>query len=215
MPNWCYTDAIVMTTNDDAELAKSICEKLSEWMHEPENDPKSGFGNGWLGNLLVNSGVVDSYELLAECDVQCRGEILDIVRDGSQVNVSMSTAWNPMLEPLCLALEKNFSKDSFNVIYSSEEPGLELYLTNDEDRIGRYIVEITDEASDAIKNVFYEECYYNENDYDEYDLKDMLEDAYGISADKECSLDELLKLADDEPGIYIHEWEFQDIADTF
>lgn len=153
MPNWCFTNIAINT--DSEETAKAIYDKLeNEWLKAPEGEPVSGFGNDWLGCLAVNSGVIASYDDIDESPIACRGEVEDVTLDGESVYLVTSTAWGPMIEPIYRAIEKNFGLDGIDIVYSAEEPGNQLFITNDESVADTYYVEIDDEAGEQVLGAF-------------------------------------------------------------
>lgn len=213
MPNWCFTNIAINT--DSEETAKAIYDKLeNEWLKAPEGEPVSGFGNDWLGCLAVNSGVIDSYDDIDESLIACRGEVEDVTLDGESVYMITSTAWGPMIEPIYRAIEKNFGLDGIDIVYSAEEPGCGLYITNDESVTDTYYVEIDDEAGEQVLGAFGVDDYECDN-YSEGYLSEKLKAAFGIGEDEKPTIDELLDTAAEHPGIYIHLWEYEPLADTF
>lgn len=213
MPNWCFTNIAINT--DSEETAKAIYDKFeNEWLKAPEGEPVSGFGNDWLGCLAVNSGVIDSYDDVDESPIACRGSVEDVALDVVSVNLVTSTAWGPMLEPIYRAIEKNFGLDDIDIVYSAEEPGNELYITNDEDIADTYHVEIDDEAGRKILDAFDAGDYECDN-YSEKYLIEKLKKAFGIGDDENPTIEELLDTAAEHPGIYIHLWEYEPLTDTF
>lgn len=214
MPNWCITNATV--TTDSEKTAKTVYDKLNEWLKEPEGKSMSDFGDGWLGNLAVNSGVLDSYDEIDKgADAMAvRGSVDDIQLDGTDVKLSMCTAWGPMMEPLYRAIEKNFGFDAIDITYASMEPGMVLFITNDESLVDKYFVEIDENADESIKKAFDIEDGYYEDTYDEDDLAYNLRTLFGID-DESVSIDELLDRVSELDGIYIYLWEYEDIENAF
>lgn len=213
MPNWCFTNIAINA--DSEEAAKTIYDKLeNEWLKAPEGEPVSGFGNDWLGCLAVNSGVIDSYDNVDESPIACRGEVEDVTLDGESVYMITSTAWGPMIEPIYRAIEKNFGLDGIDIVYSAEEPGCGLYITNNEDVADTYYVEIDDEAGEQVLDAFGVEDYECDN-YSEGYLAEKLKKAFGIGDDENPTIEDLLDTAAEHPGIYIHLWEYEPLTDTF
>lgn len=213
MPNWCFTNIAINT--DSEETAKAIYDKLeNEWLKAPEGEPVSGFGNDWLGCLAVNSGVIASYDNIDESPIACRGEVEDVTLDGESVYMITSTAWGPMIEPIYRAIEKNFGLDGIDIVYSAEEPGNQLFITNDESVADTYYVEIDDEAGEQVLGAFGVEDYECDNYSEEY-LVEKLKAAFGIGEDEKPTIDELLDTAAEHPGIYIYLWEYEPLTDTF
>ena len=119
-----------------------------------------------------------------------------------------------MMEPIYRAIEKNFGLDGIDIVYSAEEPGCGLYITNDESVIDTYYVEIDDEAGEQVLGAFGVEDYECDNYSEEY-LAEKLKKAFGIGEGENPSIEDLLDTAAEHPGIYIHLWEYEPLTDTF
>lgn len=213
MPNWCFTNIAINT--DSEETAQAIYDKLeNEWLKAPEGEPVSGFGDDWLGCLAVNSGVIASYDDIDESPIACRGDVEYLALDSESVHMLTSTAWGPMLEPIYRAIEKNFGLDGIDIVYSAEEPGCGLYITNGEDLADTYRVEIDGEAGEQVLDAFGVEDGECDNYSEDY-LIEKLKAAFGIGEDENQSIEELFDMAAEHPGIYIHLWEYEPLTDTF
>ena len=134
--------------------------------------------------------------------------------DGESVYMITSTELGPMLEVIYRALEKNFGLDGIDIVYSAEEPGNQLFITNDESVADTYYVEIDDEAGEQVLGAFGVEDYECDNYSEEY-LVEKLKAAFGIGEDEKPTIDELLDTAAEHPGIYIYLWEYEPLTDTF
>lgn len=211
MPNWCFTAAIVRS--DDNCKLKSIYDKLNEWLVEDDKN-KSDFGDGWIGNLAVHSGILASYDEINRIPIACRGSVEDVEFDGDSIYIAMSTAWEPMLEALYRAIERNFGLDGINIVYSAEECGNGVYLTNDDDVIGQYLVEIDDEAEREVKYAFGV-VDYNMDTYSEEELIPILRRAFGMCDSDDVDIEDLVDEANEHEGITINKWEYEAIEDTF
>ena len=119
-----------------------------------------------------------------------------------------------MIEPIYRAIEKNFGLDGIDIVYSAEEPGNQLFITNDESVADTYYVEIDDEAGEQVLGAFGVEDYECDNYSEEY-LVEKLKAAFGIGKDEKPTIDELLDTAAEHPGIYIYLWEYEPLTDTF
>ena len=211
-PNWCLTKIDINT--DSEETAQAICDKLEKWLKAPEDESIDG-GDDWLGCLAVNSGVIASYDDIDESPIACRGEVECLTLDSDGVHMLTSTAWEPMLEVIYRALEKNFELDGIDIVYSAEEPGCDLYVTNDEDVAGTYCVDIYSDAGEQVMDAFGVEEDGKCDNYSEEDLIEKLEKAFGIGDDENPTIDELLDIAAERPSIYIHMWEYASLFDMF
>ena len=120
MPNWCTTTYKCVGEQKDIQSLHKTLEQLQA-MKKPF--VKNGFGNMWLGCVVNILG--GKWE-----DVRCRGEIIDFSMDGEDVLViSQSTAWCEQ-EEFRYFLEQHYQ--GMKIFYQEEEPGNDVYYTNDE-----------------------------------------------------------------------------------
>ena len=120
MPNWCETTYKCVGDKKEIKSLHKILQKMNS-----RKNPKiaNGFGHLWLGELINELGF--NYE-----DYRCRGEIIDFELYDGILNIYQDTAWCEQ-EGVRLAIEKKFP--SIKVYYLEEEPGCEVYQTNDLD----------------------------------------------------------------------------------
>lgn len=216
MSNWCLTKIDINTDSD--ETAQAIHDKLEQWLKAPEDEFING-GDGWLGCLAVNSGVIASYDDIGKSLILCRGEVECLTLDSEGVHMLTSTEWEPMMEVIYRAIEKNFDLNGIEIIYSAEEPENGLYVTNDEDVAGTYHVGICSDAGKQVMDAFgaeeeYVECY-NCYNYSEKELIARLKKAFGIGDDENPTIEDLLDVAAGHPGIRIDMWEYESLFGTF
>ncbi len=142
MPNWCMTEYCVKGKSSQIKKLDDLFRKI-----EKENlsgDNKQGFGNSWLGNLLI--GVGYSFDEVCKrinyknCEVRCRGwleyfddfddEDFEEGGDDMEYCFSVESAW---YRPTGLF---EVIKDKLNIdakfYYCSEETGCEVFETNDD-----------------------------------------------------------------------------------
>ncbi|MBQ5461844.1 MAG: hypothetical protein IIT55_08400, partial [Bacteroidaceae bacterium] len=98
---------------------------------------KNGFGTLWIGNIIDALG--EDWEKL-----RCRGEIIGYHIKNNLLTIYQSTAWCEQ-EGFRECIEKKFP--SIKVYYREEEPGCDVYYTND-----------------AYRNYFPERYLLNNND---------------------------------------------------
>lgn len=164
MPNWCMS---VVTFH--GENAEKFGKLIDEWTSE--SLPDVDFGNNWLGNCLVKSGVM-SFEEAAYGDIRCRGTI-DYVEytDDEELTMETSSAWSPAIAMWEL-INDELGLD-LSIVYTAEEPGCELYWTNDSAVEGTWMYD-TDGMSDfevseeVVKEVFHE--FINSHDNVEIEI---------------------------------------------
>lgn len=119
MPNWALTDYVV-TGGEVKNLyltMKELEEMSSPGLHE--ND----FGSTWLGNLVIKLG--GDWE-----KIRCRGYWSNLMYEDDKLYFTVESAWEELSET------RKFVEEKFpdlKIYYQCEEPGLEIYTTNDKD----------------------------------------------------------------------------------
>ncbi len=127
MPNWSFSSYVI-------EGKKSEIDELEELMNRLDSTEKpaveNGFGTNWLGCIV--------HELGADWnEVRCRGSWSDLKRlDECAISMNTETAWAPCNETFDLICQ-HFP--SLRYYYSSEEPNMCEYWTNDVE--GKYFPE--------------------------------------------------------------------------
>ena len=143
MPNWCTTDYVF---EGDKKDLQALYDTLQSIEKKQELSKTTSFGNLWLGNLITELG--GDWE-----KIYCRGYIYGPRLYDDHLVFSTETAWTPMNEVMDFVCEK---LPSLEYLYQSEEPGCDLYWTNDS--IGkyfcRYMVRLCKDG--------YDECEYFE-----------------------------------------------------
>lgn len=116
MPNWCITEYKMSGLKEDIDSLQLLIEK-----NYPDSKIKNGFGKYWLGHLA-------QYFKMDYAKVHCRGSIIDFSRDNdTSYTILTETAWNQCGE-LMFHLAAKFD---LNLLYLEDEPGLEIFVTND------------------------------------------------------------------------------------
>jgi hypothetical protein len=144
MPNWNVTECAVEGSEKEVSELYQLMVKLQS-MKEPA--VKNGFGTTWLGCLVEALG--SSWQ-----EVSCRGEWSCLELNNGIITFSTESAWSPCTEVFDLIMQKF---PSIQLYYFSEEPGCELYETNDaEGRFFpyRYVVEICTVDEDSMTEYF-------------------------------------------------------------
>ena len=118
MPNWCSNNITIYTKKADL-----ICEKINEVTKRKDDS------DGWIGYLGEHIG-----RDYAKEGRGLRGWIQDCwvcdYKDGEPtVRVDIETAWSPM--PYAVEDFAKYYDPEAEVIYYAEEPGSEVYCTND------------------------------------------------------------------------------------
>ena len=113
--------ANICTTNYVIEGKKEELDELYQKMKELQ-----GQNLGQLVKVLGNNPE----------EMECRGELTELVREGDILRMTFETAWTPCYEVTQLMKEKY---PSIRIFYKAEEPSCEVYLKNDAE--GKYFPE--------------------------------------------------------------------------
>lgn len=156
MPNWCMT-GITITSN--GKLKKCFDEMQEALSSNPAN---AGFGNEWLGNLLLHIGM-DEDEVVCG-DIRCRGYVCDLTYDSGEacdeIVMHTESAWCPATKAIMMFVDKYC--DDYEFLYWADEPGNGLYCSNDPSIAGKVSID-----------------FYGSNEHEnEYDLDDSIANAY-------------------------------------
>ena len=118
MPNWCDTEYKCV---GDPKEVKSLYKILQRMSKRKKPQHPNGFGTMWLGELVIELGF--DWE---KC--RCRGDISGFELDDGVLSIWQNTAWCEQ-EGVRESIEKKYP--SIKVYYREEEPGCEVYATND------------------------------------------------------------------------------------
>lgn len=119
MPNWC--DTIYKCVGDPKEV-RELHEVLERMNNRKDPQKQSDFGYMWLGELVNELGF--DWE-----KYRCRGEITSYDYDGEgMVTINQMTAWCEQ-EGVRQVIQEKYP--SIKVYYMEEEPGCDVYYTND------------------------------------------------------------------------------------
>ena len=190
MPNWCSTAYVI---DGDAKEVKQLYELMKGLEERKTPSVENGFGTTWLGCLVDALGKDWN-------DVRCRGSWNGLEMDGDVLKFSTETAWAPCSETFDLVRE---AFPNLRYYFQAEEPGMEVYETNDE--FGTYF-------SDRF---FLDACSPEEEYLSEYfetqeDAFAWLEEKCGEpikSAEDVKALDERWQRKTDAAFSYLHEFQ--------
>lgn len=128
MPNWCSSTVNIIASKDSLDILESKINQATS-----SNKLNAGFGNEWLGNLLLFIGFSD--DDVVNGKIRCRGSIDDVSRvSGEMLTLHTTSAWSPHIE--CIKVFVDHFVDDAEIYYTAEEPGCGLYWTNDDDIAG-------------------------------------------------------------------------------
>lgn len=150
MPNWNETTYRV---TGDKEKCADLYKKIKSLENMKESLRPNGFGKLWCGNLvhLLGGDETDAENLY------CRGHIIDfkLLEDGDLI-INVESAWGELNQFRHFIEEKI---KGIKIYHISEEPGMEIFITNDEE--GKYFPErfyldICDEENDVYETEYPE-----------------------------------------------------------
>lgn len=133
MANCCCTDIMIYSPDKD-KLEKMISD-VNRWVDRP--DRKNHSDLYWIAQGAGSeiSKVTSDY----------RGRIIymDFNQEENEiycVQISMEDAWTPKL-PIWIKLTDMYLGEKGFLIYYADEPGCDILATNDEARVGTYLVD--------------------------------------------------------------------------
>ena len=112
MPNWCVTNYVIVGE-------KKVLDKISDVLKEHPVQKHSS--ENWEGNILTGLGIDPEGR-------EVRGFVETYEYDGECLSICAYEAWAPT--EFADILEENFCED-ITVYWSAEEPGMNVYETND------------------------------------------------------------------------------------
>ena len=131
MPNWCSVTYACITK--DEKEAKKLYNAIYSMDKSRNPLAESDFGKLWLGCFFKQLGG-------DEGKIRCRGEITDYsietINDEHIVKIHQETAWVEQ-EEVRFLIRRTFP--SLEVLFIEEEPGGEVFCTNDS--VGRFFPE--------------------------------------------------------------------------
>lgn len=210
MPNWCSTNYTI--TFKSEEEAKRFYEQMDSWQRNVFPPEPYMIGEGWLGNILHNSGVcsvMDENGNRIDPEVSCRGWVEYLDHSGCEVTVQTETAWGPMHEGLALILDK-YAPDA-EVTYTSEECGCSYYGTNDPAYDGLYVVNMWELPEWFKQSDDYSYEYEYADDFSEDDLR-VFAKLLKASITGDMTVEEVIETILDTEGVEgcIEPWDFEE-----
>lgn len=179
MPDWCFTHLVIQHENEN--VIEKLEKLINEWTSKDYIENR--FGKDWLGNIVGNSGIgmvgcEKNYNKKLDADkyVFCRGRIYDMDRCGNELSINEESAWSPALG-LWLRVIDKYAKGA-KLIYTAEEGGCGVYITNDEDYLNKYYVDwwesFSDEVMERLKTAGWESVEGVYDCSEEWTLKFLL-----------------------------------------
>lgn len=144
MPNWCITD-ITFEANpnyyDEAiQALHNLYNKIECQAYGDSSLMENGFGPKWLGNFALMFKLCTAEEIDNGLQpYRCRGSINYIEEDVGEFQdsfyITQNDAWSPNLAMWQEIINRYYSKEGvplINIYYMADEPGCEIYDTNDD-----------------------------------------------------------------------------------
>lgn len=131
MPNICSTYVKITARPHKIQQMYDIVNKVAE---------NSDYTGRWTGNILKALGYSEEY---ISSHWYTRGWVdYAEIKDENTLEVWVEDAWSPHLTAF-VKLANRFGADE--LIYSAEEPGCEIYITNDPELVGKPVYEEGDD----------------------------------------------------------------------
>lgn len=190
MANWCMTNIDIHCTGK--EQAKNFYKLLEEWTSKPFLN--KDWDLKYLGNIIGNSGLEKWTD--EGFSYTCRGRVSEINLSENVVNITTETAWTP-----CLQMWKDICEkyvENAEILYSAEEPGMQIYCTNNPDTANKYVL---DSYEDTLESSW---CISKD---------DLLKTLKSYFHEDNDNLDYYINKTNTEDcGIVINAWEFEDMS---
>lgn len=192
MANWASTSYRIEGSKEDLEKVYNV---IDEFMSERRKPVQVDASNEWEGNIIRALGATDEQMK----NNYLRGFIEEYEMDGDIIRIEAEEAWGTTDFRQVLAQ----LMPELTIYYIVEEPGCEVYATNDAD--GKYFPER-----------FYVDAYVNGDYQSEYFETEEQAMTYvaNLLGKKEVSKNELENWnechEDDDDFIYVHEFEIVD-----
>ena len=189
MPNWASTSYRIEGSKEDLEKVYNV---IDEFMSERRKPIEVNASSEWEGNIIRALGATDEQMK----NNYLRGFIEEYEMDGDIIRIEAEEAWGTTDFRQVLAQ----LMPELTIYYIVEEPGCEVYATNDAD--GKYFPER-----------FYVDAYVNGDYQSEYFETEEQAMTYvaNLLGKKEVSKNELENWnechEEDNNFIYIHEFE--------
>lgn len=176
MPNWCMTNLIIAGNETELEGLEKLLKKWTSKEYSP-----SDFKSSWLGNIVLGAGFKISDDETEE--FRCRGAVdwIGNVEENEQrlayLEIEYESAWEPMIAMWYAVAEKY--APHCKVYFYAEEPGFELYQSNDTRHIFFEEDYVVDFYTDDTDNKFLRAGFENGiTRYDKEDVEKMLQKVY-------------------------------------
>lgn len=195
MANICVTDLKIFGPKEELDIIEDLFIKLYG-EHCDSNDT-------WVGRIVEDG-------LKMSADYMCtRGSVVyfDRISD-TEFDVSQDDKWNPQLDAYRILIDEKHLNNTY-ITYVAVEPGCVIYLSNNDDYVGKYLVDIYEPNEVPVP--------FQRYDYDFVEPRDLYQSLLECTDMDEPFSPEnfaaLMKRFHDEYGDYcsIHEIEYCDV----
>lgn len=153
MPNWCTTKYVIEGPKKDISLIEKAIEK---------HDTKENSSESWEGNILIALGIDPTKYEYMRGFIEEPAEVSESnTEDFAVLEVWATEAWG--VTDFNEALKEKFP--DIHVFYYGEEPGMEIYCTNDAE--GKYFPDRY-YVDACIDNEYFAEFFITEKEALEY-----------------------------------------------
>ena len=192
--------------SENKDKLAELNELLNEWTNEDYMD--NGFGEAWLGNIIIGAGLgtIDEDEEDIDTDLECRGVLVLAELTDDCLWIETETAWNPMLKMWVRLVEKYLPDGK--LIYYAEEMGNEIYCSNDPKYKDLYYVEFVNNSAISKIIGYNIESFMDGHEIKEKDLRKCLQCLLSTDEDDIETLIELTESKYDADDIYILKCDF-------
>ena len=209
MANYCYTNIAINGTKEVLDPLYTELKTALERDGEKDGpDAGTDFDRNWLGNLLLHIGM--TVDDIQERGIRCRGRVDWIDYYGDQITLDTETAWVPMMQ--CIVKFVEHYTDEATITYSAEEPGCDIFWSNDKDYIGKVYLDCNrdeDFFPEDLAKLIGED---NPGVWDKMHFQKILEDYLGHSGEFEELVDEVAdRLEDINEDIYFSAHIYADV----
>lgn len=133
MAHWCMTSVAVNGPKTELDVLERELEKALS-----SNPVATHFGKAWLGNILLHLGWTE--DDIRNSDMRCRGTLSCMQRgDDEQLSFEVKSAYVPHLGPV-MEIARKYAPNC-EIIYTADEMGYEIHITNDPCVVGTYFVD--------------------------------------------------------------------------
>lgn len=181
----------IMIKGEKTELS-NLFDLLEEWTDNMVYP--TSFGKNWLGNIVIRSGIGTVYEN-KETDIYCRGHVCEITFEDDEIYIQTESLNRPAIQMWNELCKKYLSE--YNLIYSAEDYGNDIFLTNDDAYKDKYILRTA--SGEWIMDA--------EIDY----VYDTIKTIYNVHIPN----DELIKFYEDNKSkadIFVSKWNFCNLS---